>query len=200
MTLTAPSEPRARQRRPPSPSSDRRRHALVVVALAGAGVGLLATSHLLTARRQLLAAGTDLRASRGALTKRDDAAATAILDRASGHLDGAASAARSFPLPALGLVPLFGSPVRASATAARAVRDGVAAARSLVAASSSFPTSASAGVDGHDLSAFHDAAARSQAAISAADAGLARADQALTGPAGALLPAVSGPARAMRAE
>lgn len=198
MTLTAPTEPRFR--RGPAATPPRRRHALVVVALAVAGLALLGTSHLLSARRQLLAAATDLKASRGALTKRDDRAATVVLDRAARHLAGASAAARAFPLPLLRVVPLFGSPVRASATAARAGKDGVAAARSLVAASASFPTSASAGVDGHDLSAFHDAAARSQAAIADADARLAKADAALAGPAGAALPPVSGPARSMRAE
>jgi hypothetical protein len=173
---------------------------MVLGGLVLLGLGLLATSHLLTARRQLVLGGNDLRASRQALTKRDDNAATAILDRADRHLVGAASSASSFPLGVTRFVPLLGSPARASATAARAGRNGVAAARSLVEASASFPTSASAAVDGHDLSAFHAAAVRSQAAVAEANARLDRADAELSGPAGAILPPVSGPARSMRAE
>lgn len=172
--------------------------ALGILALLG--VGVLCASHVLAARRGLLSAGADLRASRQALTKRDDRAANLALDRATRSLAGARSSATAFPLGIVRVIPIVGSPIRASVTAAGAGEDGVAAARVLTAASSSFPTSASASVDGHDLSAFHAAAARSQEAVTAADTLLARADAALAGPAGAVLGPVSSPARAMRAE
>jgi hypothetical protein len=192
MPLT--SRTRRRRRAP----ALRRGAALAAVALGL--LGLLAVSHLLSARRQLLMASTDLRATRLALTRRDDTAATAVLDRADRRLAGAAGAARAFPLSTLRRVPLIGSPARAATTAAQAGREGVGAARSLVAASSSFPTSASAAVDGHDLTAFHAAAVRSQTAVADADVRLALADTALAGPAGAVLPPVSGPAKSMRTE
>jgi hypothetical protein len=176
------------------------RRALAVGAATAFLLALLATSHLLSARRQLLMAGGDLRASRYAVAARDEGAATRVLDRAERRMTSARASASAFPLPVLRLVPLLGSPVRASITAVQAGRDGVAAARVLVAAGSSFPTSASAAIDGHDLTAFHDAAERSLAAVAEADLRLRRADAALAGPAGATLPLVSGPARAMRAD
>ena len=177
-----------------------KRQVAVLAGLALFLLSLLAVSHLVSARRQLLLVGSDLRASRQALTKRDDGAAKAVLDRADRRLNGASASASAFPLGAVRAVPLLGSPVRASATAVRAGREGVAAARTLVDASASFPTSASSAVDGHDLAAFHAAAARSQAAAYEADRRLGRADAALAGPSGAFLPPVSSPARAMRAE
>jgi hypothetical protein len=195
MALTT-SRPRTSTSAPAPP----KRPILTASAIAVFGLALLALTHLVGARRDLLVAGNDLRASRQALTKRDDAGATAILDRAGRQLSGASSSASAFPLGLLRGIPLVGSPVRAAATAARAGREGVAAARGLVAASSSFPTSASAAVDGHDLSDFHAAATRSQAAVADADLRLARADSLLSGPSGAVLPPVSGPARAMRTE
>src|SRR4051794_34137113 len=141
MTLTT-SRPAAGERSPVR----RGRRAGWLALLAVGGLGLLAVSHVVTARRQLVLAGADLRASRGALSKRDDGGATAILDRADRHLAAAASASSGFPLGVLRFVPFVGSPARASTTASRAGWEGVAAARALVAASSSFPTSASAAV------------------------------------------------------
>jgi hypothetical protein len=178
----------------------RRRHAVVLAGVGLGLLGLLAVSHLMSARRQLLLVGSDLRASRQALTARDDSRANAIVDQAGRRLNGASAAANAFPLPLLRAVPLLGSPGRASVSAVRAGREGIGAARALVEASASFPTSASAAVDGHDLAAFHAAATRSQAAVAEADRRLARADAALAGPAGAVLPPVSRPAKAMRAE
>lgn len=195
MTLTT-SKSSTGTHRPAPP----KRAILVAAGLALVLLGLLAVSHLVSARRELLLVGSDLRAARQALTKRDDVRATAILDRADRRLNGAKAKSSSFPLNVVRVVPLVGSPARASATAVRAGREGVAAARTLVAASSSFPTSASAKVDGHDLAAFHAAAVRSQAAVAEAGVRLGRADAALAGPAGALLPPVSGPAKSMRAE
>src|SRR4051812_14352348 len=101
MMLTT-SRPPATSRRPPAWP---RQEVFVIVSLAVVGLGLLATSPLLSARRQLLLAGSDLRASRGALTKRDDGGATAILDRADRHLAGAGLSAKGFPLGVLRVVP-----------------------------------------------------------------------------------------------
>lgn len=178
----------------------RRRPVLVLAGLALVLLGMLAVSHLVSARRQLLLAGSDLRAAREALVRRDDRAATAILDRAEGRLAAAGRSASAFPLPLSRLIPVLGGPSRASSAAVRAGRHGVGAARVLVAAGASFPTSASAAVDGHDLSEFHAAALASQAAAAEAGLLLGRADAALAGPAGAVLPPVSGFANAMRAE
>ena len=165
-----------------------------------AGLGLFAVSHLAGARRELLLARGELRASRQALSQRDDAAATANLDRAGAHLRAARTAASAPPLAALGAVPVAGGPVRASLSAVRAGLDGVEAGRLVVTASASFPTRASAAVDGQDLSAFRAAAVRSQAAMVDVDRRLAHARSVLDGPSGAALPPVSGPARAMQAE
>jgi hypothetical protein len=171
---------------------------LAVAVLAG--LTLLAVWHLGGARRELLLARRELRASRQALSQRDDASATASLDRAAGHLRAARASASSPPLAVLAAVPVAGGPVRASLAAVRAGLDGVEAGRLLVGASSSFPTSAGAAVDGQDLSAFRAAAVRSQAAMVDVDRRLAHARAVLDGPSGAALPPVSGPARAMRAE
>jgi hypothetical protein len=192
--------PERARRTPDGGAGLRRRHVIVLAGLGLGLLGLLAVSHLVSARRQLLLVSSDLRASRHALTTRDDSRAKAIVDQAGRRLEGASSSANAFPLPLLRFVPFVGSPARASATAVQAGREGAAAARALVDASSSFPTSASAAVDGHDLAAFHAAATRSQAAVAAADLHLARADAALAGPAGAILPPVSGPAKAMQKE
>ena len=173
---------------------------LVLATLLLAGVGLFASSRLAGARSQLVVARSDLHASRHALVQRDDVAARQHLDRAASHLRWARAKATTGPMGLLGAVPLVGSPVRATADAVRGGLAAVAAGRVMVDASSSFPTSASAAVAGHDLSAFHAAAVRSQEAVADADRHLARARSALSGPAGAVLPLLSGPARSMRSE
>ena len=190
------------ERRPPAgrQRGPGRGPVLVLATLFLAGIALLAVAHLSAARRHLLLAQGDLKASRAALSQRDDNGASARLDRAAHHLAQARAEATSFPLTALHPIPLLGSPGRATVAAARAGLDGVAAGRGLVAASSSFPTSASAAIDGHDLTAFHTAAVQSQAAVGDAERHLADARAALEGPAGAALPPVSGPARTMRTE
>ena len=187
---------RTLRRRPPLPPA---RAAVAVASLAVALLGLLAAARLLDARQQLLLAGGDLRATRSALIKQDGRAG-ATVDRAQRRVARASASVSAFPLPVLRFVPLLGSPVRASVAAARAAQEGVAAARILVEASSSFPTSAGLAVDGRDLSAFHAAARRSQLALAEAEERLTRADAALAGPAGAALPQVSGPVRAARKE
>ena len=172
----------------------------MLATLVVAGVGLLVSSRLAGARTDLLLARSDLQASRRALSQRDDATARERLGRATARLRSAHAKATAGPVGLLGNIPLAGSPVRAAADAARGGLAAVAAGEAVVDASSSFPTSASAAVDGHDLAAFHAAAVRSQEAVSGAGHHLARARAALSGPAGAVLPLVSAPARAMRDE
>lgn len=196
-----------------SPSSRKRRHrhhrrratspigpVKAIVTILVAGSALLTIAHLVSARRDLLLARRDLQAGREALTQRDDAGARSALAAAGSRAGAARAAATGFPLRLLNPVPVLGSPGRALSAAARAGLDGVAAGNIMVDASASFPTSASATVDGHDLSAFHAAADRSVTAVDEANRKLAAAATALRGPAGAALPQVSGPARAMRTE
>ena len=165
-----------------------------------AGFLLLALSGLVQGRRSLLLARGNLSAARHALTQRDDAGAKARLDRAGAQVASARASSSSPALRLLSPLPLLGSPARALSAGARAGAEGVAAGRVIAEASASFPTSASATVDGHDLTAFHDAAARSQEAVALADRHLTAAAAALDGPAGAALPPISKPAKAMRAE
>jgi hypothetical protein len=196
---------------PQSSGSRRRRHRRrrtrngigplkAVATIAVTASVLLAIAHLATARRDLLFARTQLQAARTALTQRDEAGARSALTTAADRAEAARTAAAGFPLRLLNPVPVLGSPGRALSAAARAGLDGVAAGNIMVDASASFPTSASSTVDGHDLSAFHAAAARSVTAVEQADRSLAGAEAALGGAAGAALPPVSGPARAMRDE
>lgn len=161
---------------------------------------LLTVSNLVQGRRDLLLARSNLTAARQALSQRDDAGAKARLDRASAQVASARSSAKAPHVRLLSLVPLVGSPARALSAAATAGTEGVAAGRVIADASASFPTSASATVDGHDLTQFHDAAQRSQDAVEVAGRHLSSAARILAGPAGAVLPPVSRPAKAMRAE
>jgi hypothetical protein len=170
------------------------------VALAGVGFLLLALSGLTQGRRNLLLARGNLSAARHALSQRDDANAKARLDRAATQVASARASASSLPLRVISPVPLMGSPARALSAAAKAGAEGVAAGRVIAEASASFPTSASATVDGHDLTAFHDAAARSQKAVELAGLHLTIAARTLDGPSAAVLPPISRPAKAMRAE
>ena len=172
----------------------------MVLTVLAAGFLLLTVSNLAQGRRNLLLVRANLSAARQALSQRDDVTALARLDRASAQLASADRAASALPVRALGLVPLVGSPGRALSAAVAAGSEGLAAGRVIAEASSSFPTSASATVDGHDLGPFHAAAARSEAAVDEAGRHLAAASARLAGPAGAVLPPVSRPAKAMRAE
>lgn len=172
----------------------------VLATLAIAGFLFLVVTGLAQGRRDLLLARGNLSAARAALAQRDDAGAKARLDRAASQLASAKVSASVLPLRLLAPVPLLGSPARALSAAAKAGTQGLAAGRVIAEASASFPTSASATIDGHDLTAFHQAANRSEAAVEAAGRHLAAASATLAGPAGAVLPPVSRPAKAMRAE
>ena len=173
---------------------------LVLGALAVVGFLLLALSGLTQGRRNLLLARGNLSAARHALSQRDDAGAKRRLDRAQAQVASARTSASSLPLRLLSPVPLIGSPARALSAATEAGAEGVAAGRVIAEASASFPTSASATVDGHDLTAFHNAATRSQQAVEVAGRHLATAAEALDGPSAAVLPPISRPAKAMLAE
>ena len=206
MPGTVPSRSRGRRRRHRHPWRRRWRSrqsitpVVILGALAVVGFLLLALSGLTQGRRNLLLARGNLSAARHALSQRDDAGATRRLDRAQAQVASARTSASSFPLQVLSPVPLIGSPARALSAATKAGAEGVAAGRVIAEASASFPTSASATVDGHDLTAFHNAATRSQQAVEVAGRHLATAVDALEGPSGAVLPPISGPAKAMRTE
>lgn len=196
----ARTERRARKAR-----SRRRRRvpvgALVVLASAAAGLwAVVATAQAAAARRDLDAGRRELVDAREALLARRDADAAAALERARRRFGAAQHAAGSGALGALRPVPVLGSPARALGGAARAGRELVAAGRAVVAAAGDLPTSGRAGLEGHDLSAFHAAAVRSEGALATAGDRLARARRLLDGPSGALLPPVSGPARSVRRE
>ncbi|MGQ0519601.1 MAG: DUF4012 domain-containing protein, partial [Actinomycetota bacterium] len=161
-------------------------------------LALLGAARIGGAKAQLVRARAELTAAKEAMGTRQDAAAATALDRAAARLASAGRHARGFPLGLVRPIPLVGSPGRALTGAVAAGREGVAAGRALVAVLPQFPTSGAAGLDGHDLSAFHRAAVASGDALVQADRHLAAARRALAGPAGAMLPPVSGPARSMR--
>ena len=169
-----------------------------MIVLVTAAVGLLAVvavARLAAARQDMTLARGALVQARNAMATRDDAAAKEALDRAARLMTSARRSAKSFPLVLTRPVPLLGSPSRGTADAAAAGLDVVAAGRALLAASASFPTSASSGIDGHDLAPFHGAAVRSEQAVVEAEGHLDSARAALEGPSGAVLGLVSGPAR-----
>ncbi|MCU1459958.1 MAG: hypothetical protein JWO37_33 [Acidimicrobiales bacterium] len=160
-------------------------------------LAIVAADKLLAARRELNLAKTQLVAAKTALSGKDDAATKSALDAADAKLRSAKRKGQTFPLNVLAPVPLIGSPGRAITSASDAGRDAVAAGRVLAAAAASFPTHGAAGIDGHDLSAFNGAAIRSTGALTDAEQKLDSARHRLNGPAGAMLPPVSGAARSM---
>jgi hypothetical protein len=173
----------------------------VVAATAAAGlVALVGAARAAAARHDLDAGRRELVAAREALVERRDADARAALARAERRFVRARRAAGSFPLGTAGPVPVLGSPGRALAGAARAGLELVAAGRAVADVAGELPTAGRAGLEGHDLSAFHAAAVASERALDEARDRVARARSLVAGPAGALLPAVSGPARGVARE
>lgn len=170
-----------------------------LLGVAAVAAAVLAVSSLFGARRDLIAARSALESARSALSAHDVAGGRDAMARADALLDAATAQGRRLPLSLLRPVPLIGSPVKALAAGVRAGREVAAAGRVLHEAASSFPTSGTAGLDGHDLTGFHAAAQRSAAALVAADGHLAAARRALRATAGATLPQVSGPARSLLA-
>jgi hypothetical protein len=169
-----------------------------VLPLTGVAVGLLgllSVAGLSGARNDLSAARSALEAARSAMTSHDVEPGRVALERAGVALGRAGDRAGRFPLVLLRPVPLLGSPVKALAAGVTAGNEATAAGRILNEAAEAFPTSGTgAGVDGHNLSAFHAAALKSSEALDAAGMHLAAARTALQGPAGAFLPPVSSPA------
>jgi uncharacterized protein DUF4012 len=170
---------------------------LPVAGFALGLLGLLAVTRLADARRDVSLARSALIEARTAVAARQVDTAKAALDRAGARLAAAGRPASGLPLSLLRPIPLVGSPIEALADGVRAGKETVAAGRILADAVSSFPISGAAAIDGHNLSAFHEAAASSTDALDRAGTHLATARKALAGPAGAWLPPVSGPARSM---
>lgn len=163
-------------------------------------LALLFVPRLLEARRQLTFARSDLQGARTAVVLRSDDEARESLGQARKRLADVQRHARGFPLGLTRPVPLLGSPSRALDDAARAGMEAVAAGDAIVRAGTSFPDSGPVAVTGQDLSGFHAAAVDAGHELDQAQLHLEAARQSLEGPTGALLPPVSGPARAMLQE
>ncbi|MDQ3895917.1 MAG: hypothetical protein M3326_01495, partial [Actinomycetota bacterium] len=110
MSLTLRSRRDRRHKQRPAPHRRQVGSLLVLATLVVAGAGLLVSSRLAGARTDLLLAGSDLNASRRALSQRDDDAARERLRRAAERLRSAQAKARTGPMGLLGRVPVAGSP------------------------------------------------------------------------------------------
>lgn len=164
---------------------------LLVLLALWAGVRLAdAQRHLRAAEQAFLEAKSAI-----AETRTDDA--EVALEHAEEKLAAAALHADAFPLDVLRPIPLLGSPTKAVADVADAGAELVAAGRVVNGAAELFPTSGAVAVDGHDLSAFHDAALGAEAALVEAEAHVRAAADIVDGPAGAMLPQLSSPARSL---
>ena len=186
-----------------SPGARRHRWArLVVAALAAvASVWIVATwSALSDARDHLAQARSHLQTARAAMVAGDGSAAREALSRAIARVEAARARGQALPMAALRPIPLLGSAAAALGDITDAGREVVAAARILVTVQESFPISTTAALDGRDLSGFHTASVRSRSGVEAARRHLTAARADLIGPAGALLPPLSGPAKRMLAE
>jgi uncharacterized protein DUF4012 len=178
----------------------RRRILALVLPLVGVALGLfglVAVSRLAGARSDLSLARSALEEARTAVGVRRVETTHAALDRADAWLRSAGRPVGRMPLSLLRSVPLVGSPVKALSAGVRAGQETVAAGRILVEAAGAMPTSGTTALDGHDLSALNLAAHSSGEALTRAASHLAAARRALHGPAGAMLPPVSAPARAL---
>ncbi len=164
--------------------------------LTGLAVAAVQLAH---ARRELTQARSQLEAAKDALAHQDDDQARTHLDAAAARLQRAHQRATAWPLHATTIVPLVGSPARAAATASRAGQEVVAAGRAGVEAVAAFPSSGVAGLDGHDLGAFHAASQTADTHVTEARLHLDRAAELMKGPSNAALGAVSGPARKLAA-
>lgn len=122
------------------------------------------------------------------------------LSRAGARVDAARGRATGFPLAAIRWVPLIGSPSSAVLDVTSAGRHVVAAGRIVADVRASFPISATATIDGRDLSPFHAAATELRSQLDAAARRLAAARAELKGPVGAVLPPVSVAAKRTLAE
>lgn len=173
--------------------------ALMVGVLIALGLAASVVPKLQAGRAGLNRAKTDIQSARQALAAKDLPGARAALDRAARNLQQASQAGRGTAAAILRPVPLVGSPLKALRAATRAGQEGVTAGRILSDAIDHFPTSGHTAVDGFNLAGFHGATETGAKAVEEADHHLVAARQALQGPAGALLPQISGPAREMLA-
>jgi hypothetical protein len=181
-------------------SSRRRGNVQYSLPLAGLALGLfglLAVSRLGDAQHELSLARSALEQARSAVATRQVETAEVALDQAGARLEATGRQAGRWPLSLVRRLPLVGSPVVALVAGVEAGQEVVAAGHILAEAANSLPTSGGASLDGHDLSALNGAARSSQEAITEAGVHLSAAKRVLRGPAGALLPPVSAPARAL---
>ena len=186
-----------------SPSSRSRRRparrgigpGLVLLSLVAGLAVLVVAANAASARNELRHAQHDFDAARDAIVSRRDPDANAALDRAERRLRSARSRLGGFPAKLFAVIPVVGSPVAALDGAVAAALEAVDAGRLIASAAARFPTSGAAGIDGHDLSPFHDASVGADADLAAAAELLDGSARALDGPSGAFLPQVSGPAR-----
>src|SRR5205807_1853924 len=140
------------------------------------------------ARNDLTQAKSDMTAAKKAVLARHADQADASLSKAASSLRSAKGQADGFPLGVLQPLPLLGSPGKAVKGTVQAGDHVVAAGRLLANAAAGFPTGGKAGVNGHDLSALHNAAANSEAPIAQASHELQLARASLNGPRSAMLP------------
>lgn len=173
---------------------------LPAVGVALAFSGLVTATRFSAARQDAALARSSLQSAREAVAGGDVPAARTALDEADRLLVSLARRASALPLRLLRPIPVFGSPVRALVAGSSAGREAVAAGRILADAAGVLPTSGTATLDGHDLSALHQAAAKSGAYLARAERHLTAARRLLAGPSGAWLPPVSAFAKALRDE
>ena len=176
---------------------------MVAGTLAVLALLLLLGSRLHSVRHDLAVARADLREARRALVARHDAEAGRALERAQRRLRDARQRSDAPLLSLLRLlrpIPVLGGITAAVDASLTAGDEAVAAGRTVLAAASSLPVSGATAIDGSDLSLFHGGATRAGDAIVRAGRHLEAAGAVLSGPSGAVLPQVSGPTRALRAE
>ena len=146
---------------------------------------------VLGARNDLAAAHRELDAAQQSLAAAQEDQATDRLDRAETRLKAVQDRMNLLPATLVGKVPLLGSPVRAIDAAAGAGLEVVAAGDVLAGAVASSPLSGDKGLDGSDLSPFHDAAGDVTDDLDRAEDHLRKAAGMLEGPSSASLPMIA---------
>lgn len=193
----------------PGPGARSRRHPtgrpvlgprLVMATFVLGGLVLLGAVRLAAIRHDLVEGRDALNAAREAVMGRRDELAQRSLSSAEARLESARRRSAEFPLGLIRPVPLLGSPARAAAGTAKAGLKAVRAARIVATATKRFPAGGEASVHGQRLTAFHDAAVASGQALAKARIHLRAARLTMDGPAGALIPQISRPARSLRDE
>jgi hypothetical protein len=156
---------------------------------------VLAGLRLRNARNDLTQAKSAMNSAKTAVLARHPDQADASLSKAASALRSAHGQAEGFPLGVLQPLPLIGSPGKAIKGTVNAGEHVVTAGRLLASAAADFPTGGKAGVNGHDLSALHNAAVSSEAPIAQASHELHLARASLNGPRSAMLPMISSAAK-----